>query len=703
MTATAARVTSTPARRPGARSRTQRLRAWFQPQVSIGVREQRDQAVLLLAVAVAVLPHFDHLPLWSIAVLGGLWIWRAWLAQSLKPAPSRVIVVALLLLLTTAVWTEHGTLWGRDASVHFLLVLIGLKILEMRARRDVFVIVFLSLFVLETQFLFDQSPYTALVMLAAVGMLFFVLLSVSLPEGDISIRGKMRYLARVFVLALPLTLTMFFLFPRLPTPLWSLTSNEQVNGTGLSDSMRPGSIRNLLRNDAVALRAKFDWGVPPERYLYWRGPVFGSFDGETWLPIEPLRPDSSGPLDIQVDPRSGVDYTVTLEATQRRDLIGLDFAAVVDGVPTAHGRLTPTLQLLSATPVNARRRYEVRSYTTYTVESKLDPAALSDWLQLPPRANPRTRGWAAELKTSVLSAAGTAKSAPDQQLVDAVLEHFRREPFRYSLQPGTMSGDDAIDQFLFDKQVGLCEHYASAFVFLMRVLGVPARVVTGYQGGEINPVDGFLTVRQSDAHAWAEVWLLHRGWVRVDPTAAVAPERVDHTLGEQRADDLNHAGRSGSWMHQWRLNREAIENAWNQWFLSYSPERQRAFVGWMGLQPGGRNIAFVAIGAFSALLVLLTLASLRHPRKRDPLAELVFRLRRKLARAGIEIPPNMGLSDMERHLDGRLEAASLDEARPLLQSLGKARYAPASSQVRTAEIADLRRRLRRWRAVPLAA
>jgi transglutaminase-like putative cysteine protease len=674
-----------------ARTRLARWRVWLQPQVSIAQREQREQALLLVAVAVAVLPHFSHLPLWSVVVLGGLWIWRAWLAQTLKPAPSRIIVVALLALLSTAVWIEHGTLWGRDASVHFLLMLIGLKVLEMRARRDVFVIVFLSLFVLETQFLFDQSPFTALVMLLAVGLLFFVLLSVSLAEGDVSIRGKLFYLARIFVLALPLTFTLFFLFPRLPVPLWGSFSADNSSSGGLSDTMRPGTMRQLLRNDAVALRAHFEGAVPAERNLYWRGPVFGTYDGETWLPLESAQLPGQDPPVVQVDPRSAVEYTVTLEANQRRDLLGLDFAALVDGVPTAQGRLTPTLQLRSLTQVDTRRRYTVRSYTTFSADAGARLEALADWLQLPPQDNPRAHQLAAELKARVADAGGA-----ESEVVAALLDHFRREPFHYDIQAVNPVDVNSIDHFLFESRVGYCEHYASAFVFLARAAGIPARVVTGYQGGEINPMDGYLTVRQSDAHAWAEVWLAHRGWVRVDPTAAVAPDRVDRTLRDLPADEPGLVRRPQTWLHQWRLNREALENAWNQWFLSYSYERQRSLVSWIGLRPSAQNISLLAMGAFSVLLSLLTLLSLRRPAARDPLAELEARLRAKLARAGLAVPASMGLTDLEQHLAGRLAPASLAEAGALLRALERARYAPPA-RGRSPALAPLRRRLRQWR------
>jgi len=689
--------------------RWRRLRAWVQPQVSLGVREQRDQAVLLFAVAVATLPHFLHLQLWSQVTLATLWIWRASLAQTLKPAPSRVVIVALLALLTTLVWVMHNnTLWGRDASVDFLLMLMGLKILEMRARRDVFIIVILSLFVLETQFLFDQSPSTAVVMLLAVALLFFVLLSVSLPEGDVSLRGKLRYLARIFAMATPLTLAMFFLFPRLPAPMWSFSSGAPDQSTGLSDTMRPGALHSLLRNDAVALRAKFAGLLPPERELYWRGPVFGLLDGDTWRPTEGPPPseaeplDASGtPRDIVPDRRSGVSYEVTLEPTHRRELLALEYTDLIQDTPTYPGRLTDTLELRSAAPVNDMLRYTAHSYTRFSYDAHADPATLERWLQLPPQSNLRARRWAAQTKAAVLGGAEPSAGSA-QRLVDAVLLHFRRDAFRYDIEAGNPADENGIDQFLFDTKVGYCEHYSSAFTFLMRAMGVPARVVTGYQGGEINPVDGYLTVRQSDAHAWAEVWQAGRGWVRVDPTAAVDPTRVERTVRDLPGDRLAMAQFAQPWLHRWRLDREALENMWNQWFLNYSSERQRALLDWIGLRPTTQNIALVAIGTLGLLLAALTLGSLRRPRRRDPLAEIVFRLRQRLARGGVSVSPSMGLQDMARHLAAQLTPGSLAGLRPLLQDLERARYGRGAAAVRKSEIQALRGRLRRWRMVRAA-
>ncbi len=698
-----AAVGSASMRRQGARL-ARRARDWLQPQVSIGAREQREQAVLLLAVAVVVAPHFQHLPLWSTVVIGLMWIWRAWLTQTLKPGPDRAVMAVLLAGCCVAVWAEHGTLFGRDASVNLLLVLIGLKVLEMRAHRDVLVIVFLSLFVLQTQFLYDQGMVSAALMVIAVAMLFFVLLSVNLTAGDISLSGKVRFLLRIFLQAIPLALTFFFLFPRLSAPLWRAGAQDSSAATGLSNQMAPGSIRKLLANDAVALRAKFDHRVPAQHDLYWRGPVMSQFDGRTWqAAVLALDQESFAPArtpEVRWQPWSAVDYTVTLEPTHQSYLIALDYAAAIDDVPTRSSRLTETLELQTAAPVNTRLQYRVHSYTSYTAEPNLRDSELRRWLQLPEQPNPRTRRWAEDLRQRVQEARPES-GATDRQLVNAVLAHFRNAPFRYSIEVPQLTVDP-VDAFLFDSQVGYCEHYASAFVVLMRAMGIPARVVTGYQGGEINPVDGYFTVRQSDAHAWAEVWLRDNGWQRVDPTAAVSPSRIERTLHDRRAEESDGDNAGWSWLQRLRLDREALENAWNQWILTFSAEKQRNLISRIGLNPSSENIAILSAGILITLLSLLAVASLRQRRTREPFADLVLALRAKLDRAGLGTPATMGLADMQSWLESRLEARSLPDTRALLTALRDARYARPSER-RLKQLRELRARLRHWRPVPQGA
>lgn len=439
--------------------------------------------------------------------------------------------------------------------------------------------------------------------------------------------------------------------------------------------------------------------------MYWRGPVFGLFDGQTWTALPPKRASASSTSSVRYVESSGVDYTVTLEPTQRRELLALEFADTIDEVPTFTSRLTSTLELQTAAPVVSRLRYHVHSYLNFVSGPTHYDPTLSQWLQLPAGFNPRTLRWANGLKIrtrSLADAVNGGDTALDRRLVDAVLAHFRNEPFHYSINTPLL-GRDSIDEFLFDTRTGFCEHYASSFVVLMRAMGIPARVVTGYQGGQVNPVDGYLTVRQSDAHAWAEVWLEDRGWQRVDPTAAVAPNRIEHTLLERRSEEPSETRDGWAWLTDWRSNKEALENAWNQWILSYSADRQRALMSRIGLHPTMESVAAVAISAMCIVLVALAFVSIRHRETRDPLAQLVLQLRAKLARIGIRIPANMGLRTMERELAEQLEPSSMAELSQILADISAARYKRPTIKGKPPNLRGLRLQLRFWRPIRLSS
>jgi transglutaminase-like putative cysteine protease len=680
------------------RSLRARVRAWMQPQVSGGRREQRDQALLLIAVAVVMVPHFPRLPAWASLVVTLFWLWRAWLTQSMRPGPGRIVTSLLLVGVTASIWIEYGTLFGRTASVELLLVLTALKVLEMRARRDVMVIVFLCLFVLLTQFLDDESLAAAALMVLSVWLLFLVLLSVNLTEEDVSFMAKARYVSGVFLKALPLTLVLFYFFPRLPSPMWISGEGDSGPSTGLSSSMSPGSIGRLLQSESVALRATFERGPPSPDALYWRGPVFGHFDGRTWTRLPSTEePELLERRLLRVLPQSMFDYTVTLEATDRLGLLALDLPYEIDGVPTVGSRLSNELELRTAAPVVRRMRYSARSFTRFHVGPLAREASLEPWLDLPSGYDPLTVAWAGEL-TRAVDAQGGGGAARERRLADAVLAHFSNENFRYSLDPPRL-GRDSVDEFLFRTRSGFCEHYAAAFVFTMRAMHVPARVVTGYQGGEINPLDGYFTVRQSDAHAWAEIWISGQGWTRVDPTGAVAPWRIERGSAAARAALAASRGRGEGWLHGWRLNREALENAWNQWFLSYSAERQKSLLTWIGIEPTIDRIAMAGAAVFCLMLAILAYFSLRHREERDPVADLVRRVRARLVRAGVPAPGHRGLADLRDAAHRGLEPASARQAEELLRALERVRYArmpPGKHALR-----DLRRMARAWRPVPL--
>jgi transglutaminase-like putative cysteine protease len=661
---------------------------FVQPQVSSAARERRDNLVLLAAVAVVAAPHFEHLPWWAASLVLLLWVWRLWLTLSRGSLPGRFAMLPLLAGAAGAVWLQHGTLLGRDAGVTFLLLLMGLKLLEMRARRDVFVVIFLCFFVLLTQFLFSQSlPIAALTVVAAL-LLFFVLVSVNLVDADQSAGRKARLVGAVFVKSLPLAAAMFVLFPRVSAPLWGLPGDAHSR-TGLSDSMSPGSINRLLQSSEIAFRVQFDGTPPPNERLYWRGPVLGHYGGRTWTALR-SRSAPPPPLALTADAASAVDYTVTLEPHLRDWLFALEMPALPAGAPLAP-RLTDDAQLVASQLITDRIRYRVRSYTRFAMGLNETPASLADWLQLPPGYNPRTLQLAARLR---------AAAADPTARVDAVLDHFRSGGYRYTLAPPLL-GRDAIDEFLFDTRLGFCEHYAAAFVVLMRAMDVPARVVTGYQGGEINPIDGFLTVRQSDAHAWAEVWLAGRGWVRVDPTAVVAPVRLlagaAEAAREQRVAPLVLDVGRIDWLRRLRFNWEALENAWNQWVLSYSAERQRELLQRLGLDPDWRTLGWLFAAALLALLAVLAAFSLRHRVERDPLAELFDRFRARLAAAGVNVQPSEGPRALAQRLERELAAEALPRAREILHAIERWRYSRSSVSVPPAAVRQLRRALRSFR------
>jgi protein-glutamine gamma-glutamyltransferase len=673
----------------------------FGPQTSSAARERRDMLVLLAAVALVVVPHFEHLPWWATAVVLLLLIWRIWLTIAQRPLPGRFVMLPLLLAAGGAVYLQHRTLAGQEAGVTFLLLLMALKLLEMRARRDIFVVIFLSFFILLTQFLYGQGLPVAAMTVAAVIALFFVLVSVNLDEVDLPAMRKLRLVGLTLAKAVPLTVALFVLFPRFSGPLWGMPGESGRGTTGLSNSMSPGSISRLLDSDEIAFRVSFDGAAPGNDRLYWRGPVFGTYNGRTWLPLV-SRAVLTSDLTMQTDRRSAVSYSVTLEPHKRDWLFALEAAGKVPTLALHQARLTPEMQLLANGLITSRVRYDMTSYTSYRLDANLSLPQLQDWLGLPASYNPRTLQFAHELRDQVLPGTATDRTSYDTRMVNAVLDHFRRGGYGYTVEPPAL-GRHSIDEFLFDTRLGFCEHYASAFVYLMRVLDVPARVVTGYQGGELNPVDGFMTVRQSDAHAWAEVWLQGQGWVRVDPTAVVAPVRIQSGASEiarQVGRTSTTTGPDLLWLRAMRFNWEAVQNSWNQWVLTYSQERQQALVERLGLAPRLESVTLLLALVMGLLLAWLAFVSLRPRLVRDPLGASFQLLRERLERAGVAASESCG----PRELYVRTKRALVDDdvklARRLLSRYEQMRYGPASTHATRADVRSLRRAIRAFRPRP---
>lgn len=517
----------------------------------------------LLPPLLALLPHLQYLPSWLGLACLGLWAWRLTLAWGDKALPPRLLRILLALVALVAVFWQFRSIVGQQAGVPLFILLLFIKLLESGSLAEKRLLLILTQFVAMSYFLTDQSILvTAYLLLVSV---LGIAVMAHLQAGGVLLpRQALRRAAFLFAGGIPLALMLFVLFPRLDRPLWSLPTDARSAGTGLSDNMGPGDISNLIQSGEVAFRAQFTGLRPDPNGLYWRGPVLADFDGRTWHALSTRQP-FRGELSPLGTPWQ---MTLTLEPHQRRWLFS---PGLPDPLP-AETSMAAGMQWLARDAVSQRKRWTARVYPDYRHVVPL--ANLPQALALPQGFNPRARALAQSWRNT---------DPRPQALVRQALALYRGS-FTYTLRPPLL-GTHSVDDFLFTTKRGFCEHYASSFVFLMRAAGVPARVVTGYLGGELNPLDGHIVVRQSDAHAWAEVWLGEdQGWVRVDPTASISPARVERGIGAALpATEMPPAlaRLSVSWLQGMRHTWEMFNNRWDQWVLGYGQVQQLQLLAWL--------------------------------------------------------------------------------------------------------------------------
>ena len=635
-------------------------------------RERRETLFLMVPVALSALPHVAHLPWWVGAGFFVLFAWRLALVLSGHSLPSTAVRWVAAFTCTTAVYAHYQTVFGREPGVALLVLFLGLKLMEMRARRDLFVVIFLCFFLLLAAFFHSQSVATAATVTLALYGLLAAMLTMQFRQHETSIGQRLRSAALMLMQALPIAAAVFLLFPRFGGPLWGLPADAQRARTGLSETMTPGNIAELSESDEIAFRVLFDGDIPPTAQLYWRGPVFGSFDGIAWR-AGAAQQAPAPPRVAFVDDSVAIRYTVTQEPTGRNWLFALEMPARAQSV-SVEPLLRPDLQLVARHDIVERVRVTMVSNPAFVVGLDETASSLRDSLALPAGVNPRT----ADMARHWRSEAGHGADA-DQRLVERALAMFRGQPFRYTLAPPLLGGD-SVDEFLFATRAGFCEHYASAFTVLMRALGIPARIVTGYQGGERNPIDGYWQVRQADAHAWSEVWLERRGWVRIDPTAAVAPQRIERGLRLGGSGVANRASdRARSMVQRLWFNIDAIGNAWNQWVLSYDRGRQQSLLGRVGISASDwRQLAALLAGVLAALIGGVALVTLRPRLSRDPLVKVYASFCARLAAVGPERSRHETASRYLERIAGALDPARLSEARRIVAAYEQLRYAESS-------------------------
>jgi len=594
---------------------------------------------LLVGLTMVAAPHAERLPWWLVGLVTTLAAWRVYLGHARLPLPGQLLRVFVVLGATAGVYFHYRTIFGRDAGVALLVVMLALKLLETRVLRDAMLLTFLGYFLVITNFLYSQSIPTAVYMLACVWVITATMISLQHTSREPPFGVHLRTAGVFLAQATPLMLLLFLLFPRVTGPLWGLPQDAQTAVSGLSDTMTPGSVSNLILSDAVAFRVRFDATVPAPKQLYWRGPVMWDFDGRTWS-----APRALYGIPEFVTSSPPVQYEVTLEPHSKRWLFALD----LPGKVPPRALTSSDFQLLAVEPVASRVRYQMVSFLEFTYGLAENRGALRRARALPAGYNPRTVEFARELR---------ARHSDDRALVQEVLALFRNERFSYTLTPPLL-GSQPVDEFLFDTRSGFCEHYSSAFAVILRAAGIPARIVTGYLGGEINHLGNYLIVRQADAHAWTEVWFHDQGWVRIDPTAAVSPLRVESGISAAvpRTDPLPLLVRGDfEMLRQLRFTWDLMANTWNQWVLGYTPERQRQLLSRVGIDDAAwYTLAVTLVGAsFFVVLVLLAflLRSVRA-RARDPASLAYQRFCEKLRALGLPRHPAEGPLDYARRLAG---------------------------------------------------
>jgi transglutaminase-like putative cysteine protease len=554
---------------------------------------------IIISLFALVAPHAGRLPVWVLGVYVIAVVWRLQVHRGRWSFPGRWVKVAMTTSGFVGIYASYGTLVGLEPTVALLLTAFALKFIELSQRKDAYVLLFLGYFICITEFLFSQDLLITLYSILTVLLVTTALVALHQPGQNQFNRGTIRLAGVMLLQAMPLMVVLFFVFPRFG-PLWTVPLKTQTAKTGMSDFMKPGDVASLSQSADVAFRVKFEGEIPDKSSLYWRGLVFSRLEQNVWsslgyydVPIAEQRAD-----DV-VTKGKPLRYSVIMEPTQQNWLYALRYARA-----TSPGVMhSSDFRLVSPAPIETEHMYRVESWTQAVVEEQLSEWRRNTETKLPPQGNPRTRQLALDMRAAVDS---------DQQLVDAILDTFNRESYVYTLRPGRLSGNNPIDQFMFQSKRGFCEHYASAFVFMMRAAGVPARVIAGYQGGELNPVNKTVIVHQFDAHAWAEVWLENKGWVRVDPTAAVSPLRIEMGLEEAIASEGSFLAaaplsplryRGIPLLNQLRLRYDALTYRWQSWVVGFDSEQQFDLLHTLFGEISTRVFATLLLGSWALVLI----------------------------------------------------------------------------------------------------
>lgn len=600
---------------------------------------------LLSSIGLIVFPHVYHIPTTVFGFFCLLLSWRFIGVWKQNWLPNTPVIFLLVVCGAALLYSQHQGLLGRDAGTNLFIIALALKLLEIKDERDLYLISYLAFIVAASQFLYEQSILMAAYILLVCCVLLATLVCINSCKAQTLAAFKTAVI--IIAQALPIAVALFILFPRVEAPRWMLFTEQRQARTGLSDSMEPGSISDLGESFELVFRVKFTGEIPPSRQRYWRGPVLSYTDGKRWTQAVFQKP-----LSRPVVTGTAYQYTILMEPQDKNWIFALDmpkefFSPLI---------LNAGYQLITLGRPDKRAEYKVASYTDYNT-GPINRSEYKAATQLPGEPSDKIKQLVSQLHGF--------DSSPDN-FINQLLNHFRAEDFHYTLTPPVME-ENPIESFLFKTRYGFCSHYASAFVYLMRVAHIPARVVTGYQGGELNKVGDFLEIRQADAHAWAEVWLENRGWVRVDPTAAIAPERIERDINVDRQTAYGIAAANNylplpayNWLRQARQLWSSVDYNWQHWVINYDNKSQADFLSSFGINDLKTMIYWMiaVIGSITAVLCWFLLY--QKPKTADKVLLIYNRFCKKLAKHGLFRGAGEGVKDFAERVKIKLPEQATD-------------------------------------------
>lgn len=574
-------------------------------------------AWMLVAQVAAIAPHLPRLSLWIIGVCAVCGIWRVMVFQGRWSYPGRWVKIFLVIGGMVGIPLTYKPMYGLEPAIALLMVAFVLKLLEMHHKRDAYVVILLAYFVTATEFLFDQTIPMTIYMFGVITMVTAALIGLNQSVSHVDPFHTLKLSVRILLQAMPLMLVLFIFFPRIQ-PLWTVPLQRQIAVSGVSGTVTLGDIAEVSKSDDLAFRVTFEGEVPPASQLYWRGLVLSIFDGKTWTRLPrrylglqsiQLPQEKRAEWDRLIERRGDpIRYSIIQEPTNQNWL----FALPTMTSDTPNVGLVRDYRLYSRIRLQKRFRYEVTSHLSHRIEKELSNHWKSIFTLLPGENNPKSREFARSM---------FAQSSNKEEYIGKVLQLFNTENFVYTLKPVTL-GDDPIDEFLLESKQGFCEHYAATFVFLMRAAGIPSRMIVGYQGGEFNGVGNYLAVRQFDAHAWAEVWIKDRGWIRIDPTTAVAPERIEDGL-QAAVEDTFLEDSPFSWLRysqtlwltELRLQLSALTHYWDSWVVGYNPSTQMKFMSQFFDNMDFKRMGMILLVSVFSILGMMAIFLLRTKEK----------------------------------------------------------------------------------------